>query len=169
MGGLFSLPVCCLVWGNTVLGSMGSIVGLRTYEDLCQGAPLGPLLLVPPSPQQASANPHLHRRLSNNTSRWVCFSLPWGHFSFSLALDAQKNLFVPFPKVETLFPPLLWKSWNQIPLAFKVKFPGDSQSICCIPRLGSLTWGSEPSQQWENFIGVLILRILDHLPGRYGI
>ena len=39
----------------------------------------------------------------------------------------------------SLFPPVLWKSYNQIPLAFKVRFPGDSQSLCWIPRLGSLT------------------------------
>ena len=128
----------CLLFGLRQHSS--GIYGLHSrVKDLCQRAPLGPLLLVPPSPQQASANPHLHRRLSNNTSRWVCFSLPWGHCSFSLALDAQKNLFVPFPKMETLFPSLLWKSCNQISLAFKVKFPGDSQSICWIPRLGSLT------------------------------
>ena len=46
------------------------------------------------------------------------------------------------------FPWSLWKSYNQIPLAIKVRFLGDSQSFCQIPRLGSLTWGSEPSQKW---------------------
>ena len=34
--------------------------------------------------------------------------------------------------------PVLWKFCNQIPLAFKVKFPGDSQSFCQMPRLGNL-------------------------------
>ena len=29
--------------------------------------------------------------------------------------------------------PVLWKYCNQIPLASKVKFPGDSQSLCWIP------------------------------------
>ena len=53
------------------------------------------------------------------------------------------------PRLESLFPPVLWKSYNQIPLALKARFPGDSQSQCQIPRLGSLMWGSEPSQQWE--------------------
>ena len=55
------------------------------------------------------------------------------------------------PSLESLFPSVLWKTYNQIPLAFKVRFPGDSQSICRISRLGSLAWGSESSQQWENF------------------
>ena len=50
------------------------------------------------------------------------------------------------PRLESLFPSVLWKAYNKIPLVFKVRFPGDSQSLCQIPRLGSLTWGSEPSQ-----------------------
>ena len=57
----------------------------------------------------------------------------------------------------SLFAPILWKSYSQILLSFKAKFPGDSQSLCWIRSLGSLTWGSEPSQQWENFFGVIVL------------
>ena len=34
--------------------------------------------------------------------------------------------------------PVLWKFRNQIPLASKVKFPGGSQSLCRITRLGNL-------------------------------
>ena len=51
------------------------------------------------------------------------------------------------PRVESLFPPVLWKYYNQSPVAFKVRFPGDSQPLYQIPRLGSLMWGSELSQQ----------------------
>ena len=37
--------------------------------------------------------------------------------------------------------PVLWKFCNQnFPLAFQVKFPGGSQSLCQIPRLGKLPW-----------------------------
>ena len=36
--------------------------------------------------------------------------------------------------------PLLWKFCNQIPLASKVNFPGVSQSLCWVPRLGTLWW-----------------------------
>ena len=39
------------------------------------------------------------------------------------------------PRLKYLFPLVLWKSCNQIPLAFKVRFPGDSQSLCQIARL----------------------------------
>ena len=45
---------------------------------------------------------------------------------------------------------------NQIPLAFKVKFPGGSQSLCWIPSLGNLLWALELSQQCENFFGIII-------------
>ena len=72
------------------------------------------------------------------------------------------------PKLESLFPPALWKSYNQILLNLKARFPGDSQSLCWIPRLGSLMWGLESSQQWENFFGIILLPV-GHPPGGYGI
>ena len=73
----------------------------------------------------------------------------------------------PFPWV--LFPPVLCKSCNQIPVAFRVRFPGDSQSLFWSPRLGSLTWGSEPLQQWEEFLGIITLQSVGRPPGGYGI
>ena len=62
-----------------------------------------------------------------------------GHCSFPLGLGECKILFVPSKTGVSFFPPVLWKSYNQIPLAFNVRFPGDPQSLCCFPRLGSLT------------------------------
>ena len=73
------------------------------------------------------------------------------------------------PRLESLFLPALWKNCNQILLAFKARFPGDSQSLCLIPRLGSLTWGSEPSLQCENIFGIIVLQFVGHSPGVYGI
>ena len=70
---------------------------------------------------------------------------------------------------ESLFPPGLWKFCNQIPLSFKIRFPGDSQSLCWILRLGSLTWGLEPLQQYENFFGVIVLQFVGRPPTKYGI
>ena len=58
---------------------------------------------------------------------------------------------------ESLFHPILWKFYNQIPLTFKVRFLRDSESLCQIPRSGSLIWGLEPSQKCENFSGIIIL------------
>ena len=64
------------------------------------------------------------------------------------------------PRLESLFPPVLQKSYNWIPLAFKVRFPGDSQSFCHIPRLERLMWGSEHSQQREKFFGITFLQFI---------
>ena len=73
------------------------------------------------------------------------------------------------PRLESLFPSVLWKSYNQIPLAFKARFSGDSQPLCQIPGLERLTWGSEPSQQWENFFVIIVFQFVGHPPGSYGI
>ena len=45
---------------------------------------------------------------------------------------------------------------NQIPLPFKVKVPGGSQSLWWIPRLGYLLWALELSQQYKNFFGIIV-------------
>ena len=73
------------------------------------------------------------------------------------------------PRVESLFPPVLSKSCNQIPLAFIVWFSRNSSSHCQTPRLGSLTWGSEPSLQWVDFCGIGVLQFVSHPPSGYGI
>ena len=54
---------------------------------------------------------------------------------------------------------------NQILLAFKVKFPGGSQFLCRIPRLGNLLWALELSQQCENFSGIIVLQFVGCLLG----
>ena len=41
------------------------------------------------------------------------------------------------------FSPVLWKFCNEIPLAFKVKFPVGPWSLCRIPGLGNLLWALE--------------------------
>ena len=72
-------------------------------------------------------------------------------------------------RVESLFPPVPSKSCNPIPLAFKVWFSGNSSSRCWTLRLGSLTWGSEPSLQWVDFCGIIVLWFVSHPPSSYGI
>ena len=73
------------------------------------------------------------------------------------------------PRVDSLFPPILSESCNQIPLAFKVWFSRNSSSRFWTPRLGSLTWGSEPSLQWVDFCGINVLQSVSHPPSSYGI
>ena len=42
----------------------------------------------------------------------------------------------------------------------KVRFPGDSQFLCWILRLGSLMWGLKPLQQCANFLGIIVLQFV---------
>ena len=61
---------------------------------------------VPPTLQQATANPRLHQRLLDTHGQvWV--SLLWGHCSFLLGPGAHKFLFVPCP-----VSPVLCKFWQ---------------------------------------------------------
>ena len=69
----------------------------------------------------------------------------------------------------SLFPPVLSKSCNQILLAFEVLFSRNSSSRCWTPRLGSLTWGSEPSLQWGDFCRISVFQFVSHPPSSYGI
>ena len=73
------------------------------------------------------------------------------------------------PRVESLFPPVFSKSCSQIPLAFKVWFSGNSTSCCWTHMLGSLRWGSDPSLQWVDFCGNIVLQSVSHPPSSYGI
>ena len=73
------------------------------------------------------------------------------------------------PRVQSLFPPVLSKSCNQIPLAFKVWFSRNSSFHCRTRRLGSLMSGSEPSLQWVDFYGIGVLQSVSHPPSSYGI
>ena len=96
---------------------------------------------------------------------WWATVYLWGHKESDMSWQLNHPL-----QEWSLFPPGLWKSCNQILLAFKVRFPGDPQSLCWTPRLGSLTWGAQkPSQQWENFCGLVVLQFVCCPPGGYGI
>ena len=53
--------------------------------------------------------------------------------------------------LHTQFFPVLWKFCNQIPLVFKVKFLGVSQSFCQIPGLGNLLWALEFCNREKTF------------------
>ena len=69
----------------------------------------------------------------------------------------------------SLFPPVLSRSCNQIPLTFIVWFSRNSSSRCWTSRLGSLTWGSEPSLQCVDFCGISVVQFVSHPPSSYGI
>ena len=113
-----------------------------------------------------TATPRLCRRPSNS-SMYVWLSLLQCHCSF-LWVPVRTLLCMCPPRVESLFPPVLSNSCNQILIAFKVWFSRNSSSHCWTPRLGNLTWGSEPSLQWVDFCGISVLQLVSHPPSSYG-
>ena len=131
-----------------VYGLYGRVNG-KLQEVLCQGGPSRPAASAPDPADTPPGRP-------SSTSRQSWFSLLWGHCSPSFGSWCVQDFVCAFQD-QSLFSPILWKSCRPIPLSFKAKFPGDSQSLCWIRRLGSLTWGLGPSQQWENFFGVIVL------------
>ena len=46
--------------------------------------------------------------------------------------------------------------------AFKIKFPGSSQFLWQIPRLGNPLWDPKLLQQWDNFFYIIVLQIVGH-------
>ena len=135
--------------GKPVLEPMGCMAELkRTYANMRLPGLL--LLPVPVSAQQTTANAPLRRRPSS-TGRQVWLSL------LSPGSGCTQGFVCALH--ESLFPQVPWKFCNQIPLFFKVRFPGDSQSLCQILRLGSLMWGLEHLQQCEKFFGTIVLPV----------
>ena len=167
--GLYSLLVSVLAWGIQGLGSMGSVVGLvasprgltsrGTFQDCCYQCPCPCHEHLPT--QASTGDPPTAAGSFTSVSSGVTAPFPW-------VMVCARFCLCP-PRVESLFPLVLWKCYNQSPLAFKVRFPGDPQLLYQIPRLGSLMWGSELSQQWENFLSITVLQFVGCPTGGYGI
>ena len=112
------------VSGQTMVGVMVVMTASfkRTYARLLHSDPTAGY--CPPKPPQETPG----------HSQQACLSLLWSHVFSPGSWCAQGFVCV---LQESVFP-VLCKFCNQIPLAFKVKFPGVSQSLCQIPRLGNL-------------------------------
>ena len=111
----------------------------RTYASILH--PPGLLQSGPLTPWQATVDPRLCQRLLN-THRQAWLSLLWGHCSFILGPGAYKVLFVPS---KSLCFPVLWKFCNQIPLTFKVRFPGGFSVPLPDPQVGKSVVGLRTS------------------------
>lgn len=110
-------------------------------------------LPVPPSLWWAPANPGPY-----NTS--IERSLLW-----SLLLSSGSRS-TPLPsKTRALCFPQSSGKYNPNPLALQGRFPEDSQSLLSDPQAGKPDKGSEPSQQCDNFFGIIILQSVAHLAG----
>ena len=146
--GMCALPVCCLR-----AYAMGHLPEL--------------LLPVPLSSQEATANPHLPKR-PPSTSREVWFNPLWGHCSFPLCPGAWMILFLPSKSEVSVSPsprsPAIKSLWLSKPDSLGILSP-----FVRFPSLEKLMCGSEPSQQWENFFGIIFLQFVACLSGGYGI
>ena len=119
--GLHSLPVSCLAWGDPVLGVYRLWYGYCPPPGgLTETHLPGLLVPVPLSQWQAPANMCLCRRPSKTRrSGSVSSGIT---VLFPLDLVHTRFCWCP-PKVES---PVLWRSCNQTPLPFKVRFSGAS-------------------------------------------
>ena len=127
-------PFLLVVWpeAGQSWSQTGSMVRLKaTFQRICPNIYLPGLLLpVPrpggrPMPMHGSAgDPQILTGRSDS-------SLLWGHCSFPLGPGVQ-HCFVCALQASP-FSPVLWKLCNQIPLSFKVGFPGDSHPFAKFP------------------------------------
>ena len=145
---------------------MATFRRVYTEEDL-------PSLLLPVSRPCAWPLPTHTSPGEPHPSRWFRFSLLWSCCSFPLGLGVCVVWFVP-SKTGVSVPPVLWKSCNQIPLAFHARFPRDFQSLCQIQagkpdvKFTAFTRGGNLNK-WEDFFGVIVLQFVGHLHCQYGI
>ena len=131
---------------------------MSTSQNFCSQYPVP--VVSHSRPPASAGDPSTLAGGSDSVSCGVTASFPW--------VLVRTLLCVCPPRVESLFPPVMLKSCSQIPLAFKFWFSEDSFSCCQTPRLGSLTWGSEPSLQWVDFCGVTV-QFVSRPPSDYGI
>ena len=143
--GLPALPVGGLTWGDPVLGSTGSMLGLMATPKRAHVKGLLPelLLAVPLSLQQTTTDPCLtgDTPIQAGVSGSVYYEVT---LPYPSVLIHTRFCLCP-RRVEPLFPLVLWRSCNWILLAFKVRSPGNFYSLCQILRFETLIWGSESS------------------------
>ena len=113
------------------------------------------------------ADPHLHRRPSN-TRRQFWVSLLWGHCCSSLGLGACNILFV-LSKTTVLVSPSTLEVQQSNPAGPQAQIPWGFQVPLLHPQAGKPDVGSGPSQQWENFFGIIVLQSVGHPPRGYRI
>ena len=86
-----------------------------------------------------------------------------------LCILVHEKFYLCPPRLESLFSPVLWKSYNWILLSLKARFPGDSKPLCQIPRLGRLMRGPEPSEKCKSFFGIIAFQSAGHPSSKIGI
>ena len=93
-------------------------------------------------PQQATFTPVFpggppRTAIRSDLDSYGDFALPWD--------PVHMKICVLLLRMGSPFPPVLWSSYTQAPLAFNDRCSRGSFSQCPIPTRGSLMWGSELS------------------------
>lgn len=121
--GLYSLSVSCLAWDNSVLEptELYDTANSNLWGDLCQHTPPRTAAGGALSPQQVTANPS-----PQDTSNIHASSLsPVGsQLLFPWSVLVHPKFCLCSPRVDSLFPPVLWKFCHQI-LLTRVRFLRD--------------------------------------------
>ena len=174
--GLCSYPTGCLAWGIQALEPVGWWEGpcldakmatsVRVHTDQYPLGPLLPVSLPHPTPNE----PQLTPASPGDPPRLVGRSSPSSYGGTALCwVPVYMKTCARPPRVQSLFPPVLWSSCTQAPRAFKAKCSGGSSSWCQTLMLGSLTWGSGLSFLCENLCDIIIFQFVGHPPDGYRI
>ena len=143
MGGAV-FPPCIVAWGQTMVGVM-AVMGTSFKKGLMPAMPLPPRNATVRGPSLAVGH---HWPMPLPGSQTHRLNLPQSLVASPLLSPGSccAQDFACVLQVSLLRSPM--EVCNQIPLSFKVKFPGGSQSLRWTPRLESLFWGLELLQQW---------------------
>ena len=156
MVGLRSLPGSLLAWGHPALKCTGCMVGLMANSKRVHTKVYLPmqLLLVLLYLWLVPADLHLHRRPPQH---WQC-SFGSGSFGvtapFLLVLVGAMFCLCP-PRLESLFRPVLWKSYNQIFCPSKSDSLGISSHF--VRSLGWEAWGGVLNLQNSGRTSLVLL------------
>ena len=107
--------------------------------------------------------PFLNPAYTSGSSQFMyCWSLAssFGSVSFGVTdlflWDLVNAMFCLCPpRLEAIFTPVLLKSCNQIPLAFKIRFPGNSQSLCWVPGWEAWYGVKNLHNSWSTYLVLL--------------
>ena len=132
-------------WVSRIIGRCFTIWLLAAYypqEDLCQDVP--PRSAAPSAP--ASVDQPMPSLETLKHARHVWHNFLWGSLLLSPG-PWYTQCFFFFVLFKSSFPP----------------------GPCRMPRLGSLMWGLEPLQQWENFFDINCSLVCGLPPGEIGV
>ena len=91
-----------------------------------------------------------------------------GSLLLPLGPDVHTTLCVPSKRGVSVSPSPV-KVLKSNPTTFQSLIPWTFLLPLPDPRLGSLTWASEPSLQWVDSCGIIVLQFVSHPPSGYGI